>query len=139
VLDFIPTIFAAFRVFFRSRLDTSLEILASRQQAAVLKRKRRRPSLRRLDRLFWTSLRSIWSRWSDVLLIVKPDTVIGWHRAGFRLYWRWRSRSRGGRPKVSAEIRALIRTMATENSGWGAPKIQGELRKLGFEISERTL
>jgi putative transposase len=72
------------------------------------------------------------------LMIVNPETVVGWHRAGFRLYWRWRSRS-CGRPKVSQELRTLICTMAAENSGWGAPKIHGELLKLGFEISERTV
>jgi len=130
---------AAIRVFFRSRVDTSLEVLALRQQVAVLKRKRPRPSLNRLDRLFWTTLRNIWPRWSDVLVIVKPETVVGWHRAGFRLYWRWRSRPRGGRPKLSEEIRTLIRRIAAENSDWGAPKIHGELLKLGFEVSERTV
>src|SRR6476661_5716165 len=130
---------AVLRVFFRSRVDTSLEVLALRQQVAVLKRKRPRPSLNRLDRFFWTTLRYIWPRWSDVLVIVKPETVVGWHRAGFRLYWRWRSRPRGGRPKVSEEIRTLIRRMAAENADWGAPKIHGELLKLGVEISERTV
>jgi len=130
---------AAIRILFRTRLDISLEVLALRQQVAVLKRKRPRPSLNRLDRFFWATLRQIWRRWSDVLVIVKPETVVGWHRAGFRLYWRWRSRPRGGRPKVSMEIRTLVRRMATENSGWGAPKIHGELQKLGFEISERTV
>jgi hypothetical protein len=73
------------------------------------------------------------------LAIVKPATVIAWHRAGFRLYWRWRSRPRGGRPRVSEEIRELIRQMNSENSDWGAPKIHGELLKLGFEVSERTV
>jgi hypothetical protein len=101
--------------------------------------KRPRPSLNRLDRFFWTTLRRKWSRWSEVLVIVKPETVVAWHRAGFRLYWRWRSRSRGGRPKVSEEIRTLIRRMAAENADWGAPKIHGELLKVGFEISERTV
>jgi putative transposase len=120
VLTLILAFLAAIRVFFRSRVDTSLEVLALRQQVAVLKRKRPRPSLNRLDRLFWTTLRCIWPQWSDVLVIVKPETVIGWHRAGFRLYWRWRSRSRGGRPKVSEEVRVLIRRMAADNLGWGA-------------------
>jgi transposase InsO family protein len=73
------------------------------------------------------------------LVIVKPETVVGWHRAGFRLYWRWRSRPRGGRPKITDEARALIRRMAEENATWGAPKIHGELLKLGFNISERTV
>jgi putative transposase len=137
VLNLISAFLAAICVFFRSRVSTSLEILALRQQVAVLKRKRPRPSLNRLDRLFWTTLRNIWPRWSDVLVIVKPQTVVGWHRAGFRLYWR--SRPRGGRPKVSDNIRTLIRRIAAENSGWGAPKIHGELLKLGFEVSERTV
>ena len=137
--ELILPILAVIRVFFRSRRDTALEVLALRQQVAVLKRKRPRPKLNSLDRLFWTTLHRFWSRWSDVLVIVKPETVIGWHRAGFRLYWRWRSRPRGGRPKITGEIRDLIRRMAEENVGWGAPKIHGELQKLGFQISERTV
>jgi putative transposase len=132
-------VLAALRAFFRSRLDTSLEILALRHQVAVLKRKRRRARPTRIDRLFWMTLRSAWSRWSDTLVIVKPATVIAWHRAGFRLYWRWRSRSRGGRPRISDEIKTPIRRMRSENSGWGAPKIHGELLNLGFQISERTV
>ena len=139
VLRSILAFIAAIRAFFRSRSDTALEVLALRQQVAVLKRQHRRPRLNSLDRLFWTTLRRYWPRWSDVLLIVKPATVVGWHRGGFRLYWRWRSRPRGGRPATTAEIRTHIRTMASENSGWGAPKIHGELLKLGFEVSERTV
>ena len=139
MVDFILAILAAFRVFFASRLETSLEVLALHQQLAVFKRKRPRPSINRFDRFFRTALRALWPRWSEVLLIVKPETVISWHRAGFRLYWRWRSRPRGGRPKVSEEIRALIRRIASENADWGAPKIHGELLKLGFEVSERTI
>jgi transposase InsO family protein len=92
-----------------------------------------------VDRLFWTALRAVWCRWADVLVIVKPETVIGWHRAGFRLYWRWRSRPRGGRPGINVEIRVLIRRLTDENPQWGAPKIHGELQKLGFFVSERTV
>jgi hypothetical protein len=139
VLQFILSILAVVHVFFRSRSDTALEILALRQQVAVLKRKRPRPNLNSLDRLFWTFLRCSWSRWKDVLVIVKPETVIAWHRASFRLYWRWRSRPRGGRPRITDEIHALIRRMAEENVTWGAPKIHGELLKLGFAVSERTV
>ena len=95
--------------------------------------------LRVHDRIFWILLRRFWSQWKDVLVIVKPDTVVGWHRAGFRWYWRWRSRRHGGRPRISQEIRALIRRLARENPTWGAPKIHGELLMLGFEISERTV
>ena len=126
MVHLITAFLTAARVFFCNRVDTSLEVLALRQQVAVLNRKRPRPSLNHLDRLFWTTLRCIWPRWSDVLVIVKPETVVGWHRAGFRLYWRWRSRPRGGRPRVSEEVRTLIRRMAPENSDWGAPKIHGE-------------
>src|SRR5262245_43077049 len=116
---------AVIRVFCQNRSDTALEILALRQQIAVLKRKRPRPVLNSLDRLFWTTLRHFYSRWSDVLVIVKPETVINWHRAGFRLYWRWRSRRRSGRPKVTDDMRALIRRLAAENPNWGAPRVHG--------------
>jgi putative transposase len=139
VLDLTLAFLAALRVFFRGRVQTFLEVLALRQQVAVLKRKRPRPVLNGLDRLFWTGLRRVWPRWSDVLLIVKPETVVGWHRAGFRRYWRWRSQPRDGRPRISDEIRSLIHRMAAENSDWGAPKIHGELLKLGFSVSERTI
>lgn len=139
MFQLLLAVLTAFRVFFRSRVDTCLEIVALRQQVAVLKRKRARPVLNRIDRLFWSVLRIMWPRWSDVLVIVKPATVIAWHRAGFRGYWRWRSRSRGGRPRVSEEIRGLISRMSSENLDWGAPKIHGELLKLGFEVSERTV
>jgi len=113
--------------------------LALRQQVAVLKRKRPRPSLNRFDVFSGSVLRHIWPRWLDVFVIVKPETVVGWHPTGFRLYWRWRSRPRGGRPKVSEEIRTLIRHMADENSDWGAPKIHGQPQMLGFDVSERTV
>jgi len=93
VTEFILSILAVIRVFFRSRTDTAMEVLALRQQVAVLKRKRPRPKLNSWDRIFWTALRRGWSRWRDVLVIVRPETVIGWHRAGFRR-WRLALRSR---------------------------------------------
>ena len=133
------SLFAAVRVFFLTRTDIAVEVVALRQQVAVLKRKRPRPPLSPLDRLFWTVLRATWSRWRDALVIVKPETVVGWHRAGFRLYWCWKSRKRGGRPKITTELRSLIRRLARENTDWGAPKIHGELQKLGFVLSERTV
>ncbi len=140
MLRFILDLVIVVRVFFMCRTDLALEILALRQQVAVLKRKRPRPKLSRMDRLFWTALRSVWSRWAEVLLIVKPETVVGWHRAGFRLYWRWRSRGQApGRATITAEIQDLIRRMAPENPSWGAPKIHGELLKLGFVLSERSV
>jgi hypothetical protein len=109
VFDLLLAFIANVRALFSNRIETSLEILALRQQVAVLKRKRPRPSIGPLDRLFWSILSQSWSRWADALLIVKPETVVGWHRAGFRLYWRWRSRSRVGRSKISQELRVLIR------------------------------
>jgi hypothetical protein len=94
VLPFILSLIAAARVFFQSRTDMAVEVLSLRQEVAVLKGRRPRPPLRPLDRLFWTFLRAIWSRWKDALVIVQPESVVGWHRAGFRLYWRWKSRRR---------------------------------------------
>jgi len=139
MLRLIVAVLATIRVLFRSRVDIALEVLALRQQVAVLKRKRPRPVLTSLDRVFWTALRHVWPRWSEVLAIVKPETVVGWHRAGFRLYWRWRSRPRGGRPKITEEIRVLIARLAQDNPDWGAPKIHGELQKLGLVVSERSV
>ena len=116
------TILGAVRAAFRSRSDLVIENIALRQQLAVLKMKKPRPKLTPLDRAFWVLLRRIWHRWSEALIIVKPETVVGWHAAGFRLYWRWKSRRRRpGRPRVDAEVRKLIRRMAAENLGWGAP------------------
>jgi len=139
MLEFILALLTAVRVFFHSRNDTALEILALRQQLILLKRKRPRPRLSQFDRLFWIILYCFWSRWAEVLVAVKPETVVGWHRAGFRLFWKWQSRARAGRPKTTAEIRALIRRLAEENPNWGAPRIHGELQKLGFVVSERTV
>jgi len=139
VPELILTLLAVVRVYFRSRCNTAIEILALRQQVAVLKRKRRRPKLNFWDRLYWTALRYLWSRWSDVLVIVKPETVVAWHRAGFRLYWHRRSRFRGGQLKIAVEIRTLIRRLAEETTGWGAPRIHPELQNLGFVVSERPV
>ena len=128
-----------FGAFFRSRHDLGLELAALRQQVGVLKRKNPRPKLSRWDRLFWLTLRRLWSNWASLLVIVNPETVVRWHRAGFRCYWRFLSRHRLGRPKITPELRKLIRSMAAENPTWGAPRIHGELLKLGFEISECTV
>ena len=115
-----------------------METVALRQQLAVFKRKQPRPRLARLDRLFWIAMRRLYPGWADALILVKPETVVSWHRAGFRLFWRWRSRH-SGRPKVSTEIRALIGRMKAENPDGGAPRIHGELLQLGFHISEPTV
>ena len=133
-------IFLFLSTFFRTRYNLGLEILALRQQLSVLNRKHHHSRLRIQDRAFWILLRRLWPAWSEVLVIVKPETVVGWHRAGFRLFWRIRSRSKKiGRPIIDTEVRALIRRMVKENPTWGAPRIHGELLKLGFQISERTV
>ena len=106
---------------FRTRASMQLEILALRHQIVVLQRRTsKRPRLRTVDRLFWVLLSRVWGRWRSALVIVKPETVIAWHRKGFRLYWRWKSRAgKCGRPCVSREIRELIRQMSTANPLWG--------------------
>ena len=97
-----------------------------------------RPSLTDTDRFFWVLLSRIWSDWHAALHIVKPETVVRWHRQGFRYYWRWKSRHRG-RPKADPEIRELIRRMCRANPLWGAPRVHGELLKLGIEVAETTV
>ena len=125
---------------FADRVALHTEILALRQQVAVLKRKRPRPLLRKADRAFWVILSCLWPGWRHALVIVSPETVIGWHRKGFRLFWTWKSRRRKpGRPPVSREIRHLVRRMSRENTRWGAPRIHGELLKLGFSISQAAV
>ena len=125
---------------FADRAALHTEILALRQQVAVLKRKRPRPSLRKADRVFWVILSCLWPGWRHALVIVRPETVIGWHRKGFRLFWTWKSRrGKPGRPPVSREIRHLVRRMSRENTRWGAPRIHGELLKLGFSISQAAV
>ena len=115
----------------------ALENRALRQQLAVLERSVRRPRLRRRDRVFWVWLSKVWDNWRRALLIVQPDTVIAWHRQGFKLYWRWKSRRKNpGRPKVEREIRDLIRRMSKGNPTWSAPRIQSELTLLGYEVTE---
>jgi hypothetical protein len=123
-----------------SRSDLLLENLALRQQLAVLERRCSRPRFSAPDRLFWVILRRLWPDWRRVLILVQPETVIRWHRAGFKLYWKWLSRNRRGvgRRSVSRELRELIFRMIVENSTWGAPRIHRELKMLGYDISERS-
>jgi len=111
-----------------------LEAASLRQQLVVLKRKQPRPRLRSFDRLFCVALQHGWGGWADALIIVKADAVVSWHRVGFRLLWRLRSQ-RLGQPKISEEIRMLIRRMKTNNPSWGAPRIHAELQSLGFDVS----
>src|SRR5882724_11360851 len=124
---------------FRERRSLLLENLALRQQLVTLKRRNPRPSLGLFDKLFWVIARRVWSAWKQSLLIVTPETVVRWHRTGFCMYWRLISRVRKqvGRKRTPKEVRELIFRMLVENPTWGAPRIHGELRMLGFELSER--
>ena len=122
----------------RTQRGLAIENLALRQQLAVLKDRHPRPRLTDADRLFWVVLSLIWSEWQQSIHIVQPETVVRWHRQGFRYYWGWKSRRRG-RPMIDPDIRHLIRRMCRANPLWGAPRIHGELLKLGIEISEATV
>jgi putative transposase len=126
---------------FRARRSLLLENLALRQQLAALKRRRRRPRLSLFDKLFWVLARRFWSGWKQTLIVVNPETVVQWHRAGFRLYWKLISKVRRpiGRRQTPKEVRELIFRMVAENPTWGAPRIHGELLMLGFDVSERTI
>jgi putative transposase len=133
LLRLLPFLFGGHR-------QLALENLALRHQLSVYKRTTTRPKLRTTDRLFWIGLAKIWAGWKQSLVIVTPDTVLRWQRRRFRKYWTQLSGgSTGGRPPVNAEIRALVTRMATANPLWGAPRIHGELLKIGIEVAERTV
>jgi transposase InsO family protein len=107
-----------------------------RQQLAVWKARQPRPRLTEMDRIFWVLLSRLWTSWRHSLLVVRPQTVVGWHRQGFRRYWAWKSRRRFGRPAISADLGDLIRRISYANPLWGAPRIHGELLKLGIAVSQ---
>lgn len=124
----------------RSHRALALESLALRHQLEVLKRNTKRPHIKNRDRLLWILFARFFKNWRNQLLFVQPETVIRWHKKGFRLYWRWKSRPRWpGRRRVPKEVRDLIRTMSRDNPLWGAPRIHGELLKLGIEISQTAV
>lgn len=128
------------RMFWCERSALVSENLALRQQLAVAMRSTKRVRLRKRDRLFWVLSKCVWKRWRTALVIVQPTTVCRWHRLGFRLFWKWKSTwGPPGRPKVSRELRTLIRQMSTGNPTWGAPRIGQELALLGYELAESTV
>jgi putative transposase len=137
----LAALLVALRSIFRSRLELQLENLALRHQIGVLQRSvRKRPKLSSGDRLFWVYLSRIWRDWRSTLVIVKPETVVAWHRQGFRWFWTWKVRhGQPGRPVVAREVRDLTRRMCRENPTWGAPRIHGELLKLGIDIGETSV
>jgi hypothetical protein len=138
--DFCRLIWCALIGLFRSRSALEAEILVLRHQLNVLQRKfPKRVALSSLDRLLLVGLYRLAPGTLDALKIIKPETLLRWHRAGFRAYWRWKSRPRGGRPATPADIRRLIREMSIANLLWGAPRIHGELLKLGIDVGQTTV
>jgi putative transposase len=133
--------FGALARVFHSRRGVVLENLALRQQLAVLKRRHLKPRLALVDKLFWVVASRFWSGGKQALIVVTPETVVRWHRAGFRFYWRLISRvgKPAGRRRLAKEVRELTSRMVAENPSWGAPRIHGELLMLGFDVSERTV
>lgn len=139
-MSIFKAILLLFRILFKSRSTLILENLVLRQQLTVQQHTIKRPKLKSKDRVFCTWLSRIWPDWKSALIIVKPETVIKWNRHGFKLYWRWKSRTNKiGRPRIPKEIRNLIRQMSQENPTWGAPRMQSELKLLGFEVADSTV
>ncbi len=139
-MPFFLHIAAFIHSLFKSRRQLTLENLALRQQLAMLKSSVRRPRVSPADRLFWILFSKYVDGWRSMLHALHPNTVVRWHREGFRRYWTWKSRRQhAGRPSVDIEIRKLIRQMQAENVGWGAPRIHGELLKLGIDLSQATV
>ena len=141
MLIFLATLLATTSSIVRSRAALELENLALRHQIGVLQRSaRKRPKLILLDRLLWAWLSRVWSDWRSALAIVRPETVLAWHRRGFGLFWAWKiRRGHPGRPTLPRDVRDLIRRMCRENPTWGAPRIHGELLKLGINIGESSV
>ena len=141
MLILLSAIFSTLCSMFRSRAALELEHIALRHQIGVLKRSaRKRPKLTAADRLLWIFVSRVWCDWRAALDVVKPETVIAWHRKGFRLFWTWKIRhGHVGRPAVPLDVRNLIRKMSRENPTWGAPRIHGELLKLGIDIGETSV
>ena len=139
--DIFGFLFGAILRLFHTRRALLLENLALRQQLAALKRRHPMPRLVLFDKLFWVLARRFWPGWKQALIVVTPETVVRWHRAGFRLYWKLISKVRRpiGRKQIPKQVRELIFQMVAENPTWGAPRIHGELLMLGFDISERTI
>jgi transposase InsO family protein len=140
MVDVLILLWTALTCLFRSRVRLEAEILVLRQQINVLRRKSpKRSVFRTFDRLVFVGLYRLAPGIVDALAIVRPETMVRWHRAGFRLFWRWKSRRRGGRPSVPLEIRRLIREMSLANPFWGAPRIHGELLKLGIDVGQTSV
>jgi transposase InsO family protein len=140
MIDLCRLIWCALIGLFRSRSSLEAEILVLRHQLNILRRKSpKRPAFGSIDRLVFAGLYGLAPNVLSALAIVRPETVIRWHRAGLRSYWRWKSKSLGGGPKLSAEVRKLIRDISLANPLWGAPRIHGELLKLGIDVGQTSV
>jgi putative transposase len=137
----LPLLVAVVSSVLKTRAALQLENIALRHQIGVLQRSAsKRPKLSAADRLLWVWFSRVWTDWRSALVIVKPETVVAWHRKAFRIFWTWKiRRGKPGRPAVPREVRDLIRRMSRENPGWGAPRIHGELLKLGIDIGETSV
>jgi hypothetical protein len=139
MLELLRVLLPTLTALVRELHDLVVENLLLRHQLQIALRSRPRPRLRSKDRFFWLVVRRLYSAWKQHLVLIRPETVLRWHRRGWRLYWRWRSGTHLGRPRLSPEIRELIATMATQNTLWGTERIRGELLKLGIILSARTI
>src|ERR1700736_2469557 len=140
MIGLIWFVLAVLASLFKSKIRLEAENAALRHQLIVLRRTLRgRVRFTNHDRWFFVQLYRWFPSILQVLTIIRPETLVRWHRAGFRRYWRWKSNARGGRPRIEIELRALIRLMSTENQLWGAPRIHGELLKLGFSVAQSTV
>ena len=135
VLQIMQMMFALVRKLFADRADLAAENLALPQQLAVLNRRSQRPRLNDIERAFWAAMKNQFENWAGALIIVKPDTVVRWHRDAFRRHWAKESAHPPGRPAISTNLRNLIRRMANANPTWGSPRVHGELLKLGIEVA----
>jgi len=139
VMSLVRHLLALVRALAADRARLALENVVLRQQLNVLRRNAKRPKLEDSDRVFWLLVRGLLKDWKEHLVIVRPETVLRWHRRGFRYYWRWKSRARPGRPPIDPKLIHLIRRMSTDNPLWGAPRIRDELALLGHKVAASTV
>jgi putative transposase len=139
--DVLLTLLRSLSSIVKTRAALQIEIVALRHQINVLRRSvPKHPRLRPSDRLFWTWLSRVWPDWRSALVLVKPETLLAWHRKGSRFFWTWKSRhGRAGRPSIPKDVRELIHSMSKANALWGAPRVHGEILKLGIELSQATV
>ncbi len=138
-MQFTKLFFIALFKIFSCKADLIAENISLRQQLAIYKRKHKRIPIKNSDRLFWIFISKFWSKWKSALIIVKPATVVRWHKNLFKIYWCLKSRKKPGRPKIETEIRRLIRKLSQENPKWGVPHIKSELALLGYDVAESTV